>query len=128
VFNDAQQVVLGAVEPTAVAFFVVATVVSATVPGQVIVDAGAKAVSRDAHQILPGFGWLADRGLPLRTMNDYHGFVDVPRESPSMRVGDRAVIVPNHVCPTVNLYDELLVVEDGRVADTWPVAARGRNG
>lgn len=128
VFNDAQQVFLGAVPPTAVAFFVVATVVSATVPGQVIVDAGAKAVSRDAHPILPGFGWLADRGLPLRTMNDYHGFVDVAAGSPAPRVGDRVVIVPNHVCPTVNLYDELVVVEDGQVVDTWPVAARGRNG
>jgi D-serine deaminase-like pyridoxal phosphate-dependent protein len=128
VFNDAQQVVLGAVPSTAVAFFVVATVVSATVPGQVIVDAGAKAVSRDAHPILPGFGWLADRGLPLRTMNDYHGFVDVPEGSSPLRVGDRVVIVPNHVCPTVNLYDEMVVVENGRVVDTWPVAARGRNG
>jgi D-serine deaminase-like pyridoxal phosphate-dependent protein len=128
VFNDAQQVVLGAVPPTAVAFVVVATVVSASVPGQVIVDAGAKAVSRDAHPILPGFGWLADRGLPLRTMNDYHGFVDVPEGSSAPEVGDRVVIVPNHVCPTVNLYDELIVVEDGSVVDTWPVAARGRNG
>jgi D-serine deaminase-like pyridoxal phosphate-dependent protein len=128
VFNDAQQVVLGAVPPTAVAFFVVATVVSTAVPGQVIVDAGAKAVSRDAHPILPGFGWLADRGLPLRTMNDYHGFVDVPDGSPQPEVGDRVVIVPNHVCPTVNLYDELIVVDDGAIADTWPVAARGRNG
>ena len=128
VFNDAQQVVLGAVAPTTVAFFVVANVVSASVPGQVIVDAGAKAVSRDAHPILPGFGWLADRGLPLRTMNDYHGFVDLPDGSPSLGVGDRVVIVPNHVCPTVNLYDELIVVEDGSVVDTWPVAARGRNG
>ncbi len=128
VFNDAQQVFLGAVPPTAVAFFVVATVVSATVPGQVIVDAGAKAVSRDAHPILPGFGWLADRGLPLRTMNDYHGFVDVAAGSPAPRVGDRVVIVPNHVCPTVNLYDELVIVEDGQVVDTWSVAARGRNG
>jgi D-serine deaminase-like pyridoxal phosphate-dependent protein len=128
VFNDAQQVVLGAVAPTAVAFFVVATVVSAAVPGQVIVDAGAKAVSRDAHPILPGFGWLTDRGLPLRTMNDYHGFVDIAEGSPLPRVGDRVIVVPNHVCPTVNLYDELVVVDQGSVVDTWRVAARGRNG
>jgi D-serine deaminase-like pyridoxal phosphate-dependent protein len=128
VFNDAQQVFLGAVAPTAVAFFVVATVVSNAVPGQVIIDAGAKAVSRDAHPILPGFGRLPDRGLPLRTMNDYHGFVDVPEGSPSPRVGDRFVVVPNHVCPTVNLYDELVIVDEGVAVDTWRVAARGRNG
>jgi D-serine deaminase-like pyridoxal phosphate-dependent protein len=128
VFNDAQQVFLGAVAPTAVAFFVVATVVSNAVPGQVIIDAGAKAVSRDAHPILPGFGRLADPRLPLRTMNDYHGFVDVPEGSPSPRIGDRVIVVPNHVCPTVNLYDELVIVDEGDVVDTWRVAARGRNG
>ncbi len=128
VFNDAQQVFLGAVPPTATAFFVAATVVSTAVPGQVIVDAGAKAVSRDAHPVLPGFGWLADRGLPLRTMNDYHGFVDIPAGSTSPRVGNRVIIAPNHVCPTVNLYDDLVVIEDGQVVDTWRVAARGRNG
>ncbi|HYJ67045.1 MAG TPA: alanine racemase [Nocardioidaceae bacterium] len=127
VFNDAQQVFLGAVPPTAVGFYVVATVVSTAVAGQVIVDAGAKAVSRDAHPILPGFGWLADRGLPLRTMNDYHGFVDIPEGSSSPQIGDRVVVVPNHVCPTVNLYDQLVVVDQGSVVDTWRVAARGRN-
>jgi D-serine deaminase-like pyridoxal phosphate-dependent protein len=128
VLNDAQQVALGSVPPTAVAFFVVATVVSDAVPGQVIVDAGAKAVPRDTHPLLPGFGCLAGTDLHLRTTNDYHGFVDVPEDAPSLRVGDRVVIVPNHVCPTVNLYDELVIVEDGRVVDTWRVTARGRNG
>ena len=49
------------------------------------------------------------------------GKENVPKKGP-------VVIVPNHVCPTVNLYDELSVVEDGQVVDTWPVAARGRNG
>jgi D-serine deaminase-like pyridoxal phosphate-dependent protein len=128
VLNDAQQVALGAVPPTAVAFFVVTTVVSDAVPGQVIVDAGAKAVPRDTHPLLPGFGWLAGTDLHLRTTNDYHGFVDVPESTPRPRVGDRVVVVPTHVCPTVNLHDELVVVEAGRVVDTWRVAARGRNG
>jgi D-serine deaminase-like pyridoxal phosphate-dependent protein len=116
------------VPPTAVAFFVVTTVVSDAVPGQVIVDAGAKAVPRDTHPLLPGFGWLAGTDLHLRTTNDYHGFVDVPESTPRPRVGDRVVVVPTHVCPTVNLHDELVVVEAGRVVDTWRVAARGRNG
>jgi D-serine deaminase-like pyridoxal phosphate-dependent protein len=36
-------------------------------------------------------------------------------------------VVPNHVCYTVNLVDELVTIAGGEVADRWPVAARGRN-
>jgi D-serine deaminase-like pyridoxal phosphate-dependent protein len=126
--NDAQQVALGSVQPTAAAFFVVATVVSTAVSGQVVVDAGAKAVSRDSHPLLPGFGWLVDKGLPLRGLNDYHGMVDLAGSAPAPRVSERTTIVPNHVCPTVNLHDDLHVIDDGRLVDTWRVAARGRNG
>ena len=36
-------------------------------------------------------------------------------------------MVPNHVCNAVNLTDELYVVNDGVLTDSWPVAARGAN-
>jgi D-serine deaminase-like pyridoxal phosphate-dependent protein len=127
VLNDAQQVALGSVGPDAVALQVVTTVVSDAVSDQVIVDAGAKSVPRDTHPLLPGFGWVTGTGLHLRTTNDYHGFLDVPEQATRPPIGERLTIAPNHVCPTVNLYDELVVVEGGRVVDTWRVAARGRN-
>ncbi len=41
-------------------------------------------------------------------------------------VGDRVEIIPNHICPAVNLTDELVIVRDGHVVDHWPVAARGK--
>jgi D-serine deaminase-like pyridoxal phosphate-dependent protein len=34
-------------------------------------------------------------------------------------------IVPNHICPAINLAAALTMVEDGRVLDRRPVAARG---
>ena len=43
----------------------------------------------------------------------------------SARVGDRLAIVPNHVCPAINLASVVTVAEGGRLADRWPVAARG---
>ena len=36
-------------------------------------------------------------------------------------------VVPNHVCATVNLAAELVVVAGGDVVDRWAVAARGAN-
>jgi D-serine deaminase-like pyridoxal phosphate-dependent protein len=41
-------------------------------------------------------------------------------------VGDILVGVPWHVCPTVALHGEVVVVENGRLAGTWPVEARAR--
>ena len=38
-----------------------------------------------------------------------------------------AYFLTNHVCLTMNLVDEVSVVRDGAVVDTWAVAARGRN-
>jgi D-serine deaminase-like pyridoxal phosphate-dependent protein len=43
-----------------------------------------------------------------------------------IRIGDRLAIVPNHICPVVNLSDSVSVVDDGTLADRWQVAARGR--
>jgi D-serine deaminase-like pyridoxal phosphate-dependent protein len=37
----------------------------------------------------------------------------------------RPGVVPGHCDPTVNLYDWLVVIRDGRVEDVWPITARG---
>ncbi len=40
-------------------------------------------------------------------------------------VGDVLYGIPWHVCPTVALYNEALIIQDGRHVDTWAIA-RGR--
>ncbi|MHB1329857.1 MAG: hypothetical protein ACYC2K_16790 [Gemmatimonadales bacterium] len=42
-------------------------------------------------------------------------------------MGSTLRIAPNHVCAAVNLADELIVVQNDVVIDSWPVAARGAN-
>jgi D-serine deaminase-like pyridoxal phosphate-dependent protein len=41
-------------------------------------------------------------------------------------VGDRFYGVPWHICPTVALYSEAVVIKNGRAETTWRVAARDR--
>ncbi len=41
-------------------------------------------------------------------------------------IGEAVYAVPIHICPTVALHEELLVVENGIVTDAWKVAARKR--
>jgi len=44
----------------------------------------------------------------------------------TFKVGDVLYALPIHICPTVALYDRLLVVENGDVVDEWQVVARKR--
>jgi D-serine deaminase-like pyridoxal phosphate-dependent protein len=58
-------------------------------------------------------------------LSEEHGVLEVPA-SAQVALGDRLLVVPNHVCPAINLAAELTIVEGGEVLDRWPVAARGR--
>ena len=43
-----------------------------------------------------------------------------------LQVGDVLFALPAHVCPTVALHQQMIVVEQGKVVDRWPVTARDR--
>ncbi len=46
------------------------------------------------------------------------------QDAQSYRVGDVFYAIPMHICPTVPKYSSLLVVRDGEITTSWPVAAR----
>lgn len=127
VFGDRQQAALGAFDPAALALVVAATVVSTAVPEQFVLDAGGKTLAKDRPAVVDGHGLLPSHpDAVITTVYDHHAIVEV-RGGPRPEVGDVLAVVPNHVCPVVNLADELLVVRDGQVVDRWPVDARARN-
>jgi D-serine deaminase-like pyridoxal phosphate-dependent protein len=125
VYNDLGKLRLGACGPHDIAVFLAATVVSDAVPEQVIVDVGTKALGREGSPEV-GYGTApAIPGAVLVRLNEYHGYLSIPGRIRRPRVGDVLAIAPNHVCPAINLFDELLVHRGGRVVDRWPVDARG---
>jgi len=102
---------------------VLTTVVSTSVPGQCVIDAGSKTLSSD-QTVGPGtYGHFIGRDWTPRKLNEEHGYVEI-REA--ARVGEKVWLVPSHVCPTVNLHDEVWYGRDGRVEGSWKVAARGK--
>jgi D-serine deaminase-like pyridoxal phosphate-dependent protein len=128
VFQDRQQVGLGSARTDAVALVVAATVVSDAVPGQVVVDAGGKALSKDRAAWLSGFGEvLRYPEATIERLYDYHGVVRFPESTPRPKVGSVLLIAPNHVCPVVDLAASFLAVRDGELVGRWPVDARGRS-
>ena len=44
-----------------------------------------------------------------------------------LRTGEILKIIPNHICPTVNLYDHVYLMRDGEIYGRYNVAARGMN-
>jgi len=131
VFGDRQQLVLGGDpgdEAGKIALVVAATVVSHGARGGFLVDAGAKILGKDVAPTVPGHGSIL--GYPdavISRVNDHHGIAEVPDRAPRPAIGEVVWIVPNHVCPVVNLVDELIVAQGGQVVDRWSVDARGRN-
>lgn len=125
VFGDRQQVAIGSCETDDVALTVDTTVVSLAVENQVVVDAGTKCLGRETQPWLDGFaevvGWPSIR---LIRLYDHHG-VGVETDGEELPpTGSLLKLIPNHVCPVVNLARELVITRGGQIVDTWPVAAR----
>jgi D-serine deaminase-like pyridoxal phosphate-dependent protein len=127
VFNDAQQLELGSCDWADIALTVQATVVSVR-GNRVIVDAGSKALGADRAPYASGYGRV--QNIPdarLVALSEHHATVDFPDGIAIPRLGQILSIVPNHVCNTVNLADEVFVFDRGELVDCWKVAARGKN-
>jgi D-serine deaminase-like pyridoxal phosphate-dependent protein len=105
------------------ALFVDATVISANAAGLVTVDAGLKALSTDAGPPLVVAG--APAGSLYAFRGDEHGAIIGEGRLPGL--GARVTLQPGHCDPTVNLHDCYHVLDGDRVAEIWPVTARGRS-
>ncbi|MBM4058474.1 MAG: D-TA family PLP-dependent enzyme, partial [Planctomycetes bacterium] len=98
------------------------------VAGQVVLDAGSKTLTSDPCGPAPqsGHGHVLEYPDAVITrLTEEHGQVDVSRCAHRPRVGERVTVIPNHVCPCVNLQDVVWWHEDDALVPL-PVDARGR--
>jgi D-serine deaminase-like pyridoxal phosphate-dependent protein len=131
VFYDRMQARLGVCSLEDCAASVVATVVSRPNEDLAIIDGGSKTFATDVPPNkeplnLQGFGHVV--GYPdavLERLTEEHGMLRVGSEHDPV-VGDTVRIIPNHVCSTVNLHNEVSF-DDGRGSiERLTVAARGK--
>lgn len=127
--GDRQQVALGASPADGVAIAVAATVVSDAVAGQVVIDAGAKSLTKDVPGYLAGHGTIPayPQGV-IERVSDYHGQVRFPAGAARPAPGEIVAVVPNHACPVIDLYDSFVATRSGAVIGEWRVDGRGRSG
>jgi len=129
IFNDRNTVAVSACSLDDCALSVVVTVVSTAVPGHVVVDGGSKTFSYDRFQAGDGSGFgivKEDPAAAVERFSEEHGHLNVQRSERRYQVGDRLSIIPNHVCTTVNMHDEIYAVRGEQVEDVWRVEARGK--
>jgi D-serine deaminase-like pyridoxal phosphate-dependent protein len=130
VFNDRDTYAMGACAWEDCALTVLATVISDAVPGQVVIDAGVKALGREPMRMTEGGGYGAVLDHPEVTvgrMSEEHGILDLSDSVWRPEVGEQVRIVPNHACIVTQQFDAMLGVRGDIVETWWHVGARGRH-
>jgi D-serine deaminase-like pyridoxal phosphate-dependent protein len=91
-----------------------------------ILDAGSKTLTSDTGG-LDGYGLILEHPKArIHKFAEEHGFLDLSRCNIKPAVGDILRVIPNHVCVTVNMVDQLVAVRGDTIIEAIPVSARGR--
>jgi len=125
IFNDYFEMRLGVATENDCALTILATVISVPADERAVIDAGTKSFTSDKAQAFGVYGLI--KGMPdvsLVRAYEEHGVLNTPKNK--FRVGDKVEIIPNHVCPAVNLFDELVALRNDKVEAIWKVSARGK--
>lgn len=127
VFYDNAIFRFGRIGPERCALRILATVVSRPSPDRAVIDAGSKTLAMDPPPPgRKGHGYVVEEpDAVIARVSEEHGVVEFPNGNSKLAVGDVIEIIPNHVCPTVNLQNELFAVSDDGSIETWKVIARG---
>ena len=129
IFNDRNTVGVSAAALDDCALSVLVTVVSTGVPGHAVIDGGSKTFSSDRYQAEDGNGFglvKEDHDAQIERLSEEHGHMNIAHSDRRYRVGDRLSVIPNHVCTTVNMHDEIYGIRGEQVEVVWRVEGRGK--
>jgi D-serine deaminase-like pyridoxal phosphate-dependent protein len=128
IYNDMNCVYAGACMLEEVAAKVLCTVISDAVPDKVVLDGGTKTLTSDRNGPRPdsGHGYLPKYpGAKIVRLSEEHGEVDLSQCETRPKLGERVEVIPNHICPCINLHDGFWLRE-GDDLHRLPVDARGK--
>ena len=123
VYNDTtslQQLAGFGYQPAAL---ILTTVISHPAADRITCDAGHKSVSADAG--VPTCAVLGHPELTPLKPSEEHLPIEVAAGAKVPAIGENLYLIPRHVCPSVNNFDEALMIVDGRITGVEKVNARG---
>ncbi len=86
-------------------------------------NAGHKSVSADAG--VPTCAVIGRPQLEPLKPSEEHLPIQVGAGAEVPLIGEALYLLPRHICPSVNQFDEALLIRDGKVEGMERVAARG---
>ncbi len=105
------------------AALVLTRVVSKPAPDRLCLDLGHKAIAAENPHPRVRFPAVPDAAALIHS--EEHLVISTARAE-EFAVGDALFGIPRHICPTVALYAEAVVVRDGRAGERWKITARDR--
>jgi D-serine deaminase-like pyridoxal phosphate-dependent protein len=129
IFNDVNEWRGGFCSLEDCAARIIATVVSDAVPDQIVIDGGTKTFTSDGCAVAKdaGHGYIVEYPqAKITRLSEEHGQVDVSKLEQRPRLGERVTIIPNHICPCVNLQDRVWWLEASGTARPLAVDGRGK--
>jgi D-serine deaminase-like pyridoxal phosphate-dependent protein len=129
IYNDMNTARAGFCSRDDCAARLVCTVVSTSVAGKAVIDAGTKTFTSDRNIPAPdsGHGHVVEYPeVTLARLSEEHGELDTTRCARPPQIGERVTVIPNHICPCVNLQDTFWLRHADGALESIRVDARGR--
>jgi D-serine deaminase-like pyridoxal phosphate-dependent protein len=98
-------------------------VISKPAVNRLCLDLGHKAVASEMPAPRVVFPQFPDARFVMHS--EEHLVIETDR-APTIAVGDMAYGIPWHICPTTALHAEVVLIENRRPSQRWPVLARAR--
>ena len=130
VFLDASQAnIIGSYERNAAT--VLTTIISKPTDERVVTDVGAKGLTMQRRTVgitaTEGLGAVKNYGgVFISKVYDEHALIYNKEFREKISIGDKIEIIPNHICPVVNLYDKAYLISGNEVVEELIVECRGK--
>lgn len=111
-------------QPFKFACLVVTRVISKPTEGILTIDMGHKSVGAE-NPIHKRIKFLNLSDYELLSQSEEHGVLKI-KDWDNFKVGDVLFGVPYHICPTINLHDEVSIIRNRNKAAIWQITARKR--
>jgi D-serine deaminase-like pyridoxal phosphate-dependent protein len=129
IFNDMNTVRGGFCSLEDCAASIVCTVVSNAVRGQCVIDAGSKTLTSDPCIPDPnsGHGYIVEYpSARITHLSEEHAQIDITRCEQVPKLGARVTVIPNHICPCINLQDTIQWHDGTGKLEPLTIDARGK--
>lgn len=109
---------------------VLTTIISKPTSDRLIGDSGAKALTAQSRGAglcqTEGKGMVKGSNISVTNVYDEHTILYSEELHRELFIGDKIEIIPNHICPVVNLFDRAYLVSRGEIVRELEIACRGK--